>query len=259
MTNDCNILTGDNVHQNSERLRHLSISRGYHILTLIAWLLALIGYFGPWVGQRAAALAWNAYDLFDLLRLLPEIETGAVIVNLQSLRLPLIGLAVFLPLWAASNGCEAPRTKKHPGKWRPGIPFKNAMLVLNGALLLNGAVALLGMGLALMTLPGYPQILGAWRAPGWRVPFWWGLGAMAGAAVSVWLGPRLGRYHPWVSLAWLALTGIPAALTFSRLLPALSTLHALPIHPGWGFWVCMTGMGLLALLAWWQGTFPTIE
>lgn len=191
---------------------------------LAAWGITLAGYFGPWVGRRAAALAWNAYDLFDLLRLLPEIETGTLSVNLQTLRLPLVGLAVLLPVLLADT----------PIIWRIGG-------------------ALVGAGLALATLPPYPEIVSAWHTPGWRIPFWWGVGAMLAAAGAIWFAPRLGRYRPWILLVWLAVTGLPAAATFVRLLPALRTLHATPIGPGWGFWVCMGGLGGIFALLWAQG------
>jgi hypothetical protein len=184
-----------------------------------AWGIALVGYFGPWVGRRAAALAWNAYDLFDLLRLLPEIETGALSVNLQALRLPLVGLAVLLPMLL---------TEMHR-VWR-----------------ISGGIV--GAGLALATLPPYPEIVSAWHTPGWRIPFWWGIGAMLVAGTAVWFAPRLGRYRPWILLAWLAVTGLPAVATFARLLPALRALHAAPIGPGWGFWVCLGSLGCAALL-----------
>ncbi len=191
---------------------------------LLAWLLALVGYFGPWVGRRAAALAWNAYDLFDLLRLLPEIETGALSVNLQTLRLPLVGLAVLLPLWLAH--CV------------PAV---------------RGGGALCGIGLALATLPPYPEIISAWRTPGWRVPFWWSVGAMLVILTAIWFAPYLGGYRPWLMLGWIAVTGLPAAVTFYRLLPVLSALHAVSIRPAWGFWLCMSGLGGMALLLWKQG------
>lgn len=191
---------------------------------LAAWVIALVGYFGPWVGRRAAALAWNAYDLFDLLRLLPEIETGALSVNLQTLRLPLVGVAVLLPMLLVDVRSV----------WRIGGAF-------------------VGAGLALATLPPYPEIVSAWRTPGWCVPFWWGVGAMLAAGIAIWAAPRLGRYRPWLLLAWLAVTTLPAAATFARLLPALRTLHAAPIGPGWGFWVCMGGLGCVAVLLWIQG------
>jgi hypothetical protein len=164
-----------------------------------AWGIAIIGYFGPWVGRRSAAL------------------------NLQTLRLPLVGLAVLLPTLLA----EVHRA------WRIGG-------------------ALVGAGLALATLPPYPEIVSAWHTPGWRIPFWWGVGAMLAAGAAVWFAPRLRHYRPWILLAWLVVTGLPAAVTFARLLPALRALHAALVGPGWGFWVCMSGLGCIALLLWMQ-------
>ncbi|NBD36924.1 MAG: hypothetical protein GVY30_13120 [Chloroflexi bacterium] len=189
------------------------------LLRGVAWLLALIGYFGPWIGRRAAALAWNAYDLFDLLRLLPQIESGAVRVNLYTLRFPLVGLAVLLPLLLAQA----------PNLWR-------------------WTVAALGAGIAIATLPPYPEIVSAWRTPGWRIVFWGGVGAMIAVGVITWLGPRLARIRPWLIVGWLALTALPALPTLHRLQPALSHLHARPIAWGWGYWCWLIGIGLIALL-----------
>ncbi len=194
------------------------------ILPLVAWAVALLGYFGPWIGHPAAALAWNAYDLFDILRLLPEIETFALAVNLQALRLPLIGLALLLPLLLA----------KLPPLWRwwGGI---------------------VGAALALATLPPYPQIVGAWSAPGWRIPFWWGVGSIVGAVVMVYAGPQLDTLRPWLITAWTALTTLPAIVTFNRLLPAMTRLHQSDVRPGWGFWSCSIALLLLGLFSWLQG------
>jgi hypothetical protein len=200
---------------------------GRDALRLVAWGLALVGYFGPWVGRRAAALAWNAYDLFDLLRLLPEIEAGTIQVHLPALRLPLVGLAVLLPLIAG------------------GAPFPWRI-----------TAGVLGAGLAAMTLPPYPHILGAWRTPGWRVPFWWGSGAMGLALALVWLAPRLGRARPWIGLACALPPALAAALTFRRLLPALRRLHAAPIGAGWGLWLCVGALAVLGLAFGVEGASP---
>ena len=171
------------------------------------WIVALVTYFGPWIARQpmSAALAWNAYDLFDLLRFLPEIETGALTVNLQALRLPLVGLAVLPPLLLPDLAI----------RWRV-------------------AGALLGCALAALTLPPYPQIMTAWRTPGWRVPFWWAVGACACALVAAWLAPRMGRVRRWLILAVAEIATVPAVVTLTRLLPALRKLHAAPVTPGWG-------------------------
>ncbi|MFP4344153.1 MAG: hypothetical protein ACLFU8_05620 [Anaerolineales bacterium] len=205
-------------------MQNRHVSRPTLALSLVLWSAALVGYFGPWIGHRAAALAWNAYDLFEILRFLPEIETLALIISLQTLRLPLIGLALLLPLLLAPL----------PPVWR----------------WLGGSV---GAALALATLPPYPQIVGAWRTPGWRIPFWWGVGGMVGSLILIYVGPRLGSLRPWLITACTALTAIPALLTFNRLLPAVAGVHRSDVHPGWGFWSCSIALLLLGFTAWLQG------
>ncbi|MBN1260988.1 MAG: hypothetical protein JXB35_09940 [Anaerolineae bacterium] len=188
-------------------------------LACLVWGIALAGYFGPWIGHRAAALAWNAYDLFDIVRVLPEIETFALVVDIQTLRLPLVGLAVLLPLALH---------RLRPG-WRWLATVVSLFILIN-------------------TLPPYPQIIGAWSKPGWRVPFWWGSAGMAAAAGLAAFGPRLGRWRPWLGMGWVLLTGIPAFITLQRLLPAIRRLYAAPVMPGWGYWTCAAGLLGLALL-----------
>lgn len=209
-------------------------SRASCYATLALWGLALGGYFAPWVGQRAAALAWNAYDLFDLLRRLPEIETGALRVNPYALRLPLLGLGVLLPLLLAG---AQPAPRRSATRW---------------------GAALVGAGLVVGTFPPYPEILTAWRTPGWNTPFWGGIGGLAGCAIVAALAPRLGRARPWLLLGWSALSAIPALVTFDRLRPALETLFAGPVSGGWGLWLYTVALGLLALSLW-AGTLTRKE
>ncbi len=206
-------------------MRNRPICRWLNGLALALWGIALFGYFAPWIARQpmSAALAWNAYDLFDLLRLLPDVESGAIRVNLQALRLPLLGLAVVLSLLLHRANTTV--------RWVAGL---------------------VGSFLAALTLPPYPQILNAWRTPGWSGVLGW---AVAGAALAlsfVPLAPRLGRYRGWIVVAWMGVTGIPASVTLHRLLPPLSRLHAAPIRAGWGHWTCILGMGLIGVIAWIQ-------
>lgn len=195
-------------------------------LSLLLWLGALVSYFSPWIWRYppSAALLWNAYDMFDLLRLLPEVETGALSVNLQALRLPLLGLAV-LP----------------------------ALLLMYLARPFRILAALVGVIFAAMTFPPYPYIMTAWRTPGWRVPFWWAVTVMAFIVLISCITLRHRHYRDWTITAVVLLTIVPPTQTLMKLLPALSRLHAAQIRPGWGFWGCMAGLSLTGLLAWWHG------
>jgi hypothetical protein len=197
---------------------------------LLLWVAALAGYFAPWVARHppSAALGWSAHDLFALLRVLPEIEAGTVIVNLQTLQLPLLALAVLLPA-----------------------------LLVRAPLVVRVGAALVGSGLALVTMPPYPQILTAWRTPGWRVPFWWSVGAIGVTLGAVWLLPYLARsdqrrYRQWMVVGVSELAVMPAAITIYRLLPALRRLHAAPVAPGWGFWLCIGSLSAIGAIAWYR-------
>ncbi len=192
-------------------------------MTRLWWLLALVGYFGPWSGQRAAALAWNAYDLFDVLRVLPQIESGTLQIHLHTLRLPLLGLGILLPLLFAET--------------RP---------------ILRWGAGLMGGALALLTLPPYPHIVTAWRTPGWNVAWWWALGGAVGCGLAALLAPRLGLFRRWLIIAGALATGVPASITLTRLLPALETLYAHPVRAGWGFWLWSTMLVLLIVTLLWQ-------
>ncbi len=194
------------------------------------WIVALVGYFAPWIGHQAAALTWNAYDLFTLARLMPPVEGGQVSLNVQALRLPLIGLAVLAPL-----------------------------LLRRASLWQRGVVAMLGAALVLSTLPPYPQVLDAWRASGWRVPFWWSVGALGGVGAMALLGPRLPLLAPWLIAGWVALTGIPAFVTFARLRPLIDALYAAPVSAGWGIWTCGISLASLSIVAWLEGLRPPEE
>ena len=206
-------------------------------IELVAWSVALAGIFGPWIAHSSAALAWNAFDLFDILRILPEIETLALTVNLYALRLPLVGLALLLPFLVS---------RAHV-LWRMGAAALSALLLVN-------------------TLPPYDLIRSAWHTPGWRVPFWWGVGGLLALGVltvlnlrqrgGLWRNPRLSA---WTMLLWALLTGIPAFITFPRLLPALERLLAAPVAPGWGFWTCGAGLLVLGLRLWVRGITPGVQ
>jgi hypothetical protein len=197
---------------------------------LLLWVLALVGYFSPWISRQpfSAALNWNAYDLYDAVMLLPDIETGAIRVNLQTLRMPLLGLGILLVLH-----------------------------LMNARLSLRLGGALLGGILALMTLPPYPIVLTAWRTPGWCVPFWWAVMTGVLCVILVWLPSRIFHYVPWITLIISAASVLPAAVTLSKLLPALRVLHDAPVGRGRGFWMTELGMVGYGIGFWWMANFLT--
>ena len=210
------------------KAKHTSEHKYVHWLLLL-WLMALVGYFSPWISRQpfSAALNWNAYDLYDAVRLLPEIETGSIDVNLQTLRSPLLGLSILLVLHLTRSN----------------------FVIRVGGVFLSGA-------LVVMTLPPYPIILTAWRTPGWLVPFWWAVVTGVFCVAWLWLFPRLRSFLPWMVSLVAAASVIPAVLTLNRLLPALRILHNAPVGKGWGFWLTELGILGYAVGFWVVGIAP---
>lgn len=211
----------------------------WHAVELAAWGAAAVGYFGPWISHPSSALAWNAFDLFDILRILPDIETLTLQVNLYTLRLPLVGLAILL-----------------------------AFLLTEARPLVRGVAALVSAAFLINTLPPYDVIRTAWNTPGWRVPFWWGVSGLAALAfLTGWDLTRNRAFRRrtamggWLALSWTLLTFLPAFITFPRLIPALERLYAAPVSPGWGFWVCGAGAITLTISLWMRtlGTRPASQ
>ncbi len=197
------------------------MSRGRRLLFLPLQGAALAGLFAPWIAHRAAGLAFNLYDLYDLAMHLPQVESQALRIPLQTLRLPFLALAFTLALAAR--------------RWR------------RGARLSALALAFL---LAVEVMPPYPLVLKAWKLPGWQVPFFWSLGTMAASLLCAEGGERCpDRFVHWA--AAIALTGAAAGAlrSFWRLRPALEALYDAPIRAGWGLW--LYAGATVVLLGWW--------
>ncbi len=182
---------------------------------------ALGGLFAPWIAHRAAGLAFNLYDLYDLVMHLPQVESQALHIQLQTLRFPFLALALtgVLALRKASRGVKA-------------------------------AALALALLLAVEVLPPYPTVLTAWKRPGWQVPFFWAVGTMAAALLAAVMGARLpGWTVRLVAVSALGGAAWGALRSFWRLRPALAALYDAPIRAGWGLW--LYAGATLALLGWW--------
>ncbi len=72
------------------------------VLRLLAFMLALVSYWAPWVAHTAAGLSLAEQDLTEFPKFMPQVRQHELIVVRESFYFPLIVLAVALILWAAT-------------------------------------------------------------------------------------------------------------------------------------------------------------
>jgi hypothetical protein len=177
----------------------------------------LVGFFGTWIPHKTAALTVTGFELSELSKFFPEVQTGAVRIVRWLFLAPLAAGALLLGIWVNA----------HSGR-------------LTARVLVTGLAALL----ALAALPPYESL----RAPEYAGQ----LGLAAGGVLLVLLSPltrRLGSRGRGALMVLLALAGPLCALSqFVALHPLISALYRQPLGPGWGLMTCMVGFGLLAAL-----------
>ena len=188
------------------------------VLLVMALLVALAGYFGPWVGHQAAALVLTGQDMAEYVKFLPQVRAGELRVLRELFYLPLLAGAIGLVCLAANR------------RWRY-------------AWWLRGLLALLAVPVALSMLPPAwtPQLM-------LTAEFRWQAAVMAVCLLLVVLQPLLRRLPPALLEATSALLALAAAVVpvwqFLRLRPALDAVYNRPVTLGWGLWLMPLGFGL---------------
>jgi len=186
--------------------------------------LALVGYFGPWVGHKTVALTVTGFELAEFAKFFPQAQAGTVPVIRELFLMPLIAAAVLLGL----------------------LPHRPARRSL-ARIVTTGTAVLL----ALAALPPYQFFLDSQ----YRGQL---LLAVSGLLLVLLtpLARRLPRRSWAILVAFLALVGAaPALLQFALLRPLVVALYGKPPGPGWGLVACTTGFALLLL----SGALATIN
>lgn len=193
------------------------------ILLPLAALLALAGYFGPWVPHRAAGLVVSGLDLGEYVKFLPPVRSGEIALWRPAFYLPLLAVSLALSLHA----------------YRPALRYGRLLR----ALLLAGA----GVAALNMLPPAWsPAVL---RLPEFRTQVAWIALCLAALLASPLLA-LLPRAVPAALTALLALAALALPVAaFLRVLPAASALYNYIITPGWGPWALGAGLILLAAAA----------
>ena len=183
-------------------------------MVLLGVVLALAGYFGPWVDHRTAALTVTGAELSEFAKFFPQVQGGVAPVTRELFLSPLIAGAVLLGL--VTN------------RW-----FRRPVARLAA----TGLAVLLGLA----ALPPYQFLLDrTYRSQ---------LVLASGGALLVTLTLLASRLAPrlWGGLvALLALVeGGLAPWQFGLLRPLVVALYDAPLTVGWGLIACVAGSALV--------------
>ena len=183
-------------------------------------VLALLGYWSPWLNLPPAALRLNGFELAEWSTFLPGVRDGSLSLPRLSFLPPLAGLALLLGIAAARFPYRS------PARW-----------------------TLLGAGLvcAYNIFPVYPYLLTAYANPEFQRQFFAACGVVAGLALTMFL-PAAWLDLPQIVLAALGVwSGAQALLTLR--LAALELMGgAWPIGIGWA--AMLAGFAGLAAAGW---------
>jgi hypothetical protein len=195
--------------------------RPVRLLLPLGWVLASAGCYGAWIAHRTAALTISGSDLGEFVKFLPGVLDGSLQVMRQFFYLPPFAVVVSIALLAGLR------------RLRYAWPLRVLFLVLavpvslqllppawSPASLLSPEfrVQTLALGLCWLLLAGF-WLLG--RLPAWLNGALSGALAVAAAGLSAW--------------QFFAVKG------------AIDAVYRTPPSIGWGFYVCMSGLAIVAV------------
>jgi hypothetical protein len=189
------------------------------LLLPLGWLLAAVGYYGPWISHPAAALTLSGVDLGEFVKFLPGVLDGSLSVARHSFYLPPLSVVVSVALLI--------------GAQRLRYPWPMRLLVLG-----------LAVPVSLQLLPPAwsPSSLTSaeFRLQTIALGICWLL--LAG----FWL---LGRLPPWLTGSVSAVLSVAtiglSAWQLWVVKPEIDAVYGGPPPVGWGFYLCMIGLAVL--------------
>ena len=231
-------------HQDESNSKSLFSSRK-RIVLILGLALAIVGYFGPWVDHKTAALVLTGQDMGEFVKFLPEVRDGTA---------PMIREFFYLPPFAAALGLILLMASK-----RLAYP-----LVVRAVMLL----AVLGLAWAMLPPVWTPQLLVTAEFRKQTVAIAFCLLLLIIHPVLRYLPPRRGlepvacpehsrregltavalRYAQDTAMMVLALLGAgPPLWQFFSIREAVNRAYGWPVQVGWGLWV--TVLGFLIVMA----------
>ena len=189
--------------------------------------LAVIGYWGPWVNHKTAALVLSGLDMAEFVKFLPGVRDGSEFMIRELFYLPPLAAALCLALIGSSR------------LWRYPLWARAIMVII-------------AIALAVTVLPPYPFILQALDSDEFRRQFLMAAGCLAIIGGTL-LYRRLSRAIVAGLLIVISLVGaIPPAWQFLSIRSALDGVYGQPIHVGWGLWLTVAGFLVVAGAGVWK-------
>jgi hypothetical protein len=199
------------------------------VMRALGLILVVVGYFGPWVPHKTAALTVTGWELAEFAKFFPQVQGGTVSIARQLFYLPFVTVCLLLALLAGRSAARAVRLI---------VPLLLAALLVSVLLpysVVDAARQALATRARLIVDPQYAGqlvLVAAGVALTLLIPLAW----------------RLTRRLQSVLIALLALAGaVPPLWQFALLHPLVVALYAVPIGPGWGLIGCAAGYVVLLL------------
>jgi len=213
------------IDPDAQRGRRLAPVR---MLLPLGWVLACVGFFGPWVAHTTAGLTITGVDMAEFVKFLPGVLDGSLPVARQLFYLPPLVVVVSVALLIGS------RELRYPGPMQ-------------------------ALFLALAVLVSLQLLPPAWSPASLRTSEFRlqaiALGGCWLLLAGFWL---LARLPTWLTGSLTALVALVALILsgwqFLIAKPGIDGVYGIPPSTGWGLYLCLTGLALLAaagaLLAW---------
>ncbi len=202
-------------------IAHILDTKGSKTWFLIGIALVLIGYWGPWVNHKTAALVLSGLDMAEFVKFLPGVRAGTEFVIRELFYLPVLAAALCLALMGSNR------------YWRYPLWARAIMVIV-------------AIVLAIIVLPPYPFILQALGSDEFRRQFSMAAGCLAVIGASL-LYRRLPKAVVAGLLIVISLVGaIPPVWQFLSIRSALDRVYGQPIHVGWGLWLMAAGFLVVA-------------
>lgn len=193
------------------------------LFLFLGWFLATVGYYGPWIAHKTAALTLTGSDMAEFVKFLPSVLDGSIRVVRQLFYLPPVAVALSVALLVGSR-------------------------LLGYPSLLRVVALALSIAMSIQLLPP------AWSpaslaTPEFRLqPIALGVCLLALAAFRL-LGRLPIRLTGLISFGLAVLTGVLSAWQILAVKPAIDAVYGASPVVGWGCIVCLIGLAVLASAA----------